>query len=331
MSASLIEEYARVLSSLEGSEFQAEVNARLSTVIVGFQTIPAKPRGDAGLDGLSHNGTHAYCCYGMEHNEFRDNPSREEAVIRKFAGDLRRLFELEMEAHELIHRDTPELPTILAAEQKLIHINLVSNWFESHRVIGRLMTRLNEYKRVSSCRYVNPDVTLTIMGPTELANRHAVDQVTIARATARGFVERVHQSAKNLDITDPLDFDFKMELLRQFVPGNLPAVDAVASGLRANWRTALAFERELVDTVPDLHRSLEQARRQILTRVSELMIAEQRHPWKELPKAERLSYEILQRDFGTLYGAILTEVSSGEIARLIGECPVGWQGTGEDQ
>ena len=330
MSSPLIDEYARVLHGLEGSEFQAEVNARMATVIVGFQTIPAKPQGDGGLDGLSHNGTHAYCCYGMEHNGFQDDRSRVEAIVRKFSGDLRRLFELEVKDQALVHKDTPELPTILGTDQQLLHINLVSNWFESHRVIGRLVTRLKQYKKASLCRYVSPDVTLTIMGPAELANRHAVDQVTIARATARGFVDRVQEGAKDLDITDPMDFDLKMDILRQLVPGQLLAVDAIATGLRANWRTALAFERELVETVPDLHRALESARSQILTRVSELMIAAQ-HPWRELPNAEKLSYSILEGDFGEMYGSILTRVSSGEIARLIGECPVGWRRAGDEQ
>ena len=330
MSTTLTKEYARVLRSLEGSEFQAEVSARMAAVVAGFQTIPAKPSGDAGLDGLSHNGTHAYCCYGMEHDGFHDSASRERAVVRKFSSDLRRLFELEMKDGDLVHKNNPELSTILASDQKLVHIDLVSNWFESHRVIGRLMTRLNAYKEVSSCRYVNPNVTVTIVGPDDLANRHAVDQVAIARATARGFVDRVHESAREVDVADPMDFDVKMDILRQLVPDQRSAVDAIAKGLRADWRTALAFERELVETVPDLHRALEIARGQIVRRVSELMITGE-HPWTQLPNAQRLSHDILDRDFGTLYGSIVTEVSSGEIARLIGECPVGWQSAGEEQ
>ena len=124
MPTSLIDEYARVLQGLEGLELQSEVTARLATVIVGFQTIPTTPQGDAGLDGLSHNGTHAYCCYGMAHNGFQDNPSREKAVVKKFSGDLCRLFELVVKAGALVHKDTPELPTILASNQKLLHIDV---------------------------------------------------------------------------------------------------------------------------------------------------------------------------------------------------------------
>ena len=250
--------------------------------------------------------------------------------MRKFSGDLRRLFELELKDGALVHKDTPELPTILPAGRNLLYIELVSNWFESHRVIEPLLTRLEAYTGASRCRYVSPDVTLAIVGPEDLANRYAVDEVTIARAMARGFVDRVQEGAKGLDIEDPMDFDLKMDILRGLAPGNLPAVDAIADGLRADWRTALAFERELVETVPDRHRALESARGQILTSVSALMMASQQ-PWKELLNARDLSYKILERDLGPIYGSILPQVSSGEVARLIGECPVGWQNPGEDQ
>ena len=273
MSSPLIDKYARILHGLEGSEFQAEVSARMATVIVGFQSVPAKPHGDAGLDGLSHNGTRAYCCYGMEHKGHQDNRSREKALLRKFFSDLRRLFELDTKDGALVHKDTPELQTILPTGRKLLHIELVSNWFESHRVLAPLLTRLEECTRASRCRYVSPDVTLAIVGPKELANRHAVDEVTIARATARDFVDRVQEGAKALAIEDSMDFDLKMDILRGLAPGQLSAVDTIADGLRTDWRTALAFERELVETVPDRHRALESARSKILTRVSELMVA----------------------------------------------------------
>src|ERR1700722_13479860 len=50
---SLIDEYAASLENLTGNDFQAEVCARLHTFIIGFQTVPAKPHGDAGLDAFS--------------------------------------------------------------------------------------------------------------------------------------------------------------------------------------------------------------------------------------------------------------------------------------
>ena len=53
---SLVQEYFESLAALSGNDFQAEVCARLQSVILSFQTVPAKPHGDAGLDAFSHEG-----------------------------------------------------------------------------------------------------------------------------------------------------------------------------------------------------------------------------------------------------------------------------------
>ncbi|MES2219731.1 MAG: hypothetical protein V4587_02050, partial [Acidobacteriota bacterium] len=56
---SLIDEYAASLEGLTGLDFQAEVCARLQTFVIGFQTVPSKPHGDAGLDAFSERGHRA--------------------------------------------------------------------------------------------------------------------------------------------------------------------------------------------------------------------------------------------------------------------------------
>lgn len=49
-------EYEQSLEALSGNDFQDEVSAYLEGVIIDFQVVPAKPHGDAGLDGISHQG-----------------------------------------------------------------------------------------------------------------------------------------------------------------------------------------------------------------------------------------------------------------------------------
>jgi hypothetical protein len=49
---SLFEAYANSLAELIGNDFQAEVCARFQSLFLDFQTIPAKPQGDAGLDAF---------------------------------------------------------------------------------------------------------------------------------------------------------------------------------------------------------------------------------------------------------------------------------------
>jgi hypothetical protein len=137
----LVEEYAETLTKLTGNDFQDEACARLQLAILSFQTIPAKPHGDAGLDGFSHGRERGYCCYGPEYDPAQRNAQRVKAIAEKFKKDLRRLFELETQGKgKLACTDSPEMPTILPDGKKLIHIELVVNWFESHRVLNPILT-----------------------------------------------------------------------------------------------------------------------------------------------------------------------------------------------
>ncbi|HEY3441622.1 MAG TPA: hypothetical protein VGK29_12745 [Paludibaculum sp.] len=320
----LVQEYAQSLAALTGNEFQCEVCARLQSAILGFQTIPAKPQGDAGLDGFSHNGQRGYCCYGPEHDEFKTAKQRENAIVDKFKSDLRRLCELDFNKKKLVCIESQEMATILPDGCKLMHITLLVNWFESHRILNPLFSAFNEYKTTSVCRYVEAGASLNVLGPKELANAHAVDESTILRARQRVFAQRVQHAAQNVKISDPKDFDSKMATLREIRPDQVAAINGLAEQFRTDWKMSLAFERELDETAPTLHLQLEENRRRILRDVSQLMIGAP-EPWKELGKASGIAKEILDCDFGKLCGSIVHDVSSGEIARLIGECPVGWE------
>ena len=68
MSASLIDAYIKALSEPEESAFQRAIVQRLLVALNNFQSIPAYPQGDGGLDGHSHKGTRAYCCYGLKYD-----------------------------------------------------------------------------------------------------------------------------------------------------------------------------------------------------------------------------------------------------------------------
>ena len=325
---SIADEYARSLASLSGTDFEAEVCARLQSVNLGFQTVPAKPQGDAGLDGLSHNGECGYCCYGPEHDEFKQNRSREAAITKKFKADLRQLFELNIKGRQLVRSANVEMAKILPKGRKLKHIQLMVNWFESHRVLGPISTAADEYREVSECRYVTQDVSVVVVGPRELANQYAVDEQTIIRSRQRVSSRRVHDVASAIEIADSTDFDDKMQTLQVIRPDQHQAISSLAEQLRKNWRTALAFERELDETLPQFHRMLEEHRERILTQAAQLMLTDN-DPGSQLVGASTFAKQLLAQDFGKLYGSLMHDVGSGEIARLIGECPIGWQQPGE--
>lgn len=73
-------QYARKLGHLSGDPFEDEIVIALQQTIVGFQRVPDKPHGDGGLDGISHNFTRAYCCYGLE---LQPGPGTISAAIRR--------------------------------------------------------------------------------------------------------------------------------------------------------------------------------------------------------------------------------------------------------
>ena len=324
MFTSLNQEYAESLAALEGNHFQDEVCVRLQSVILGFQTVPARPQGDAGLDGFSHHGKRGYCCYVPEHDAFRTNRSREAAVAKKFKADLRRLFELDFKSRKLVRSKNSEMATILPTGQKIKHIELIVNWFESHRVLNPILTAVAEYKSVSECTYVDRDASVIVVGPKDLANRYAVDEVTILRARQRVVIKKVQQAAQVIELEEAKDFDYKMTVLREIRPDQLTTIQSLIEQFRASWRMALAFERELDETVPTLHHALEDDRDRIHTRVVQLMLASN-EPWTQLARATEVAKEILDQDFRKLYGPLVYDVSSGEIARLIGECSIGWE------
>lgn len=321
----IIEQYAQTLAALEGDDFQDEVFARLSGNILGFQPVPAKPKGDGGVDFVSHNGTRGYCCYGPEHNAFKTNKALEKDIIRKFSNDLRRLFELELEKGQLVERLNANLPDILRRGVRIAEINLICNWFESHKLIGAIQTAAGECVAASNCRYVDPHVSVRILGPSELARIFAVDEITIARIEQYRFVEKVKRAAETVSIgQDAIDFDKKMERLRVIYPDRRRAVDEAAEAYRTNWRMALAFDHELDTTLPHLHRQLEADRREIVTRVVALLLGPAA-PHAQLGPAGAAAEHVIQRDFGGLYPLLVPSIANGEVARLIGECTLGWE------
>jgi hypothetical protein len=322
-------EYEQSLEALSGNDFQDEVSAYLKGVVIDFQVVPANPQGDAGLDGFSHHGEIAYCCYGLEHNAFKDNKEREDSIVEKFKSDLRRLYELDTDGKNLVAKENKEIKTILPDGTKIKHIELIVNWFGSHRILNRILSAHRKYAKASASRYTDVGATVVVVGPKQMANQHFVDEVMIARARQRIFIQRIEQKAVGVVLGSTEKFEKKMKDLRDIVPGQQAAIDSLQTQLQADWRTALAFDQELNDTQPNIHRSFEGDRRRILTSVSGLMVSSSK-PWAELPNATKIAFEILDQDFGKLYGLLIRDVSSGEIARLIGECPVGWEKVAED-
>jgi hypothetical protein len=319
-------DYAKLVGALEKEEFEEEICAFLGTYIADFQRVPAKPSGDAGLDGLSHGQTHAYCCYGPEQEPWKKNLSGlKDDILEKFRSDLRRLFELKFDAkNKLIPNPNAEMATILAPGRKLTNIYLVVSWFETHRIIGPLNKSFAQYKAASSCTYIDVTAQPTIWGPHDLATRWVVDELALFRVENRALIAKVKQALLS-GVTPPAHdkFDAKFEYLRIKSPERKAAIDALDDYFRKSWGGALALDNELAATSVALHEALEMARTQttIAAHIQSQLTSE---PMELLEYMRNEVRSKLGDVFGERLGALSPQVADGEIARLIGECPINW-------
>jgi hypothetical protein len=323
---SLKVEYEHALALLTGDAFQDEVSVRLATNILSFQNVPRKPNGDGGLDGLSHDSERAYCCYGPEFSSFRTRAGLTADIVEKFKSDLCRLFELTMNNRKVVPSENKEIAAILPEGTTLKHITLIVNWFDSNRIIGPIGTAVKKYRTSSCCKYVDKAATVIVWGPKDLATIFPVDESTILRSQHAKSLKEMQAAAQQMPISDPSKFDAKMSALGKLcAPFQADAIAGLKDTFLADWRMALAFDQKLDVTLPGLHKSLEDSRLRILQQVVQLMIASDK-PWTQLGRAGDIARTTLAPDFEKTFGtALLGAISNGEVARLIGECSIGWE------
>jgi hypothetical protein len=342
---SLIEKYVEALESLTGTPFQDAVCTRLRSAIPSFQKIPDKG-GDGGLDGYSHNGVNAYCCYGFELDAAKSEDDYVSMIVEKFQKDLRRLFELQESTEKTVdaelsiaslsqdgakakkpkfqHVPNKELASVLGKDVKIKHIRLLVNRYESKKVLGRLQTAFRRYKAESQCRFVHLDATLVLDGPQQLAEEHHIDELALSLARRQMLFERLADSASRVGLPLSTTFDSKMSLLKQIRPGHDAAIDSMAEEFKTDWRLALASEKDLSDSASNLHLALERGKRRLLSRVNKLM-TESDEPWNEISTAGDLAEEMLGPILESWFGDLTADVCNGEVAALIGDCPIGWE------
>lgn len=319
-------DYEKLVARLEGNAFQEEVCARLQTMFVDFQRIPAKPHGDGGLDGLSHGQERAYCCYGPEQEAKKlDNKGLKDDIVDKFAGDLRKLFELEFESRKLEDAPNEELATIMGVGRKIKHVYLVVSWFESHRVIGPLNTRFDEYKAASQLRFVDANATVSVWGPRDLAALGEVDEHALFRIQNPALIASVEAaSAAELVKNGSGDFDAKFDDLKRRRPGSAARIDGIAQTLRETWAAAIALDNDLSKNSLGLHQVLESVRSSaaLSAQVKSMRATD---PYDLIDTMREEVAGQLEQGFGNRFGPLTPRITQGVVAGLIGECPIEWR------
>lgn len=322
-----------MLGALEKDDFEDEVCAFLRRCMPDFQNIPAQPQGDGGLDGLSHAQTVGYCCYGPV-----QEPSKVKAkglksdIIKKFQSDLRTLCEVSPQGKSktkaLIHNETAELKTIMGAGRKLEIVRLVVSVFDTHQIVGALNTSFDEYKAASQCRFVEKGAKLTIWGPKELASMGAVDDLTLMRLEERAILRRVEATvASGAEPPPPstTEFDAKFDWIE--TTGNQPpeVVKRLRHHFRSRWSQAIAIENDLANNAVTLHQAVNTARQEAAVD-ADLASGDCTKPAALLERMRQSLRQRLDEQTNAKFPPDLrNRIVDGEIARLLGECPVDWR------
>ena len=328
MSGTLIDTYIKTLSELEEFAFQRAIVSRLLVALNNFQSVPPYPQGDGALDGHSHKGTRGYCCYGLKYDAAKTPHQRSRQIASKFSSDLRRLYELEPKGRKkFIHKDNNALLSIFGAvpepAERICHVTLVANWFESHEPLGAIRQNAKTYADASQCRWITRTADIVLKGPKEFADQYGADESTMMWLKDHVLLATLKEEAALIDAPHSPTFDSKMQAVEVLLPGALEDVRNVAELLRTDWQWAIAFERRLSDRLPQLHAALERGRQRLLMRVLTHTSAT---PWESITRAQEFSESVFSDDFHPLYGrGAVRDLASGEVARLIGACPINWK------
>ncbi|WP_147443650.1 hypothetical protein [Corallococcus sicarius] len=318
-------ECARRLALLEGDDFEVAITGLLANNHQDFQSIPAAPQGDGGLDGLAENFTVGYCCYGIENIDTLAPKAVAKKTLDKFKADLMRILEFNpKKPKKLIPHPNTTLSKVFPAKTKLKHIYLVVNSFKSNTVIGPLNTWFAAIKPNSPCTYMEPACTITIEGPHEITNRLTVTPSYQARLESSLLSKMLNQpTAPTTAPSDLSGFDDKMNVLASV--SNPVRVQALRNNFHQQWLSQLGMLEELNNNHPQAHKrifaTIEAIREEVIVKflsatpqnlADRLMVF-------ETDLADRLHTEIpLPKQDAQRFARRVT-------AQLVGECDIDWR------
>lgn len=324
------EEYIRILRSLSGKAFEREVCDLLQETILSFQPVPDRGTGDGGLDGLSHAQTISYCCFGPEPQE--DRRKRLKRMVDKFRADLRRLLELKTSGRALEHDNNDVLEGILAKSARIKVVRCVVNVFDDNKLIGRLNDAANKLRAASKCRFVERDFSLVVWGPEDLTAKVLIDEAAVLRATNARLaqaLDALDEPGAQLPEGQKEEFDSKFEYLRLQAPEKSKTINVVQREFRDHWSRMVAFEEELLETSPRLHQDLLRARRSASSGASILRLRTSDDSLSGsmglLESVEAKVREGVEAHLPRIGSGKIDQITKGECARLVGECPLDWR------
>ena len=177
----------------------------------------------------------------------------------------------------------------------------------------------------SVCTYVEAAAQPTIWGPKDLATLWGVDEHAMFRVENRALLAQIKQAVVAGVAPKSIgSFHEKFEYVRAKDQRFSEAVARLEETFRKAWSTALALDNSLAATSMTLHEALEQARTQS-TITADLRSARGGDPMRLLEEMRDAVKSHLGDAFGDRLGPHIAQLADGEIARLIGECPIEWR------
>lgn len=331
------DEYARKLAILGGNDFEDEVVVALQQTDHAFQRVPRKPNGDGGLDGISHQRTVVYCCYGLElvHEPGLTATQRRKELVKKvvskFKGDLMRILELEFQKKQLRQTRNRVLEGLYRSSPavRIKNIKLIVNWFEDNRIVGELQAALQELLTKSACRFAVEDVQIVIWGPKDLASNVRITQTTLARVEHPSLMAAIKQAATAATHHEPSDdqdhFKSKFDDLARRNPSRAETVEALRSAFKRSWSTSILLDERLARDLPEIHRAFETARPRAAEEARLASLQPGVDPTTVIDRIGEKLRTLMAEAIPGLPDFEKSELARAETARLIGECPLDWR------
>lgn len=326
-------DYIKGLRAISGTSFQKEMEGLLSSNFT-FQVIPTKPTGDGGLDGLSHNQTRAYCCYGLElHTGKIEASNIIEKIKNKFGSDLRKLCELKQKKKgtPLEHSENESLSKIIGNGNKIKTINLLCNWFEDHSLIGHFNSLLKEYIKLSQCRFIDSNCEIILSGPVEICTAYTVRHEDILRVSNPTLAALLHelksQNSTHGIVDEENELDSKFDHLKTTLGiSKETVVEKTREEKRNDWLKGLKLMKDLEDNHPDLHRKVDEIRNRVGKEAeAEALGTLNNQPGDIINKYQQRLTDELSRHLIILGQSNIDQIADYSLAWLIGTCKVDWR------
>lgn len=184
----------------------------------------------------------------------------------------------------------------------------------------------------SSRRYVSDECELTILGPRDLALEAGVDEQTLFHLENPAFHALFEETSEDeeafLAENAVEDFQAKFDYLAPLGSSSVQAkrVNSLRSAYHRAWMKSIVRDTHIANSFPEVHRKIERIRATVVTDAHRESMRNIENAAELISRVESAVRERIEREFGEqLPEYILRDLGEGELARLIGTCPLDWR------